>query len=119
MGTPSHGVNIEFVTSIVLQKTPDGFMLQFGSLTAWNTGLELDTTVVWQKFQCRVMGTTTEDRDSFAIVCKEIGDSFWESIACASIAVCIDADDKQEYPVTIFVTSIVAKKSIHRCSSVV
>ena len=84
--------------SIVLKKTPDGLMLQFGSLTAWNTGLELDTTVVWQKSQCRVMGTasqgirTTEDRDLFAIACKEIGESFCESIACASVAVCIDTD---------------------------
>ena len=47
----------------------------------------------------------------FAIACKEIGESFCESIACASVAVCIDADDKQEYPVTIFVKSIVLKKT--------
>ena len=54
---------------------------------------------------------TTEDRDLFAIACKEIGESICESIACASVAVCIDADDKQEYPVTIFVKSIVLKKT--------
>ena len=83
MGTPSHGVDIEFVTSIVLQKTPDGFMLQFGSLTAWSIGLQLDTT----------------------------SGNHFVSRLCASVAVCIDADDKQECPVTIFVKSIVLKKT--------
>ena len=34
---------------IFLLHTPAALMLQFGSLTAWNTGLQLDTTVVWQK----------------------------------------------------------------------
>ena len=90
---------------------------QFGRTFAIIFLPHASAAVVWQKFQCRVMGTasqgirTTEDRDLFAIACKEIGESFCESNACASVAVCIDADDKQEYPVTIFVTSIALRKT--------
>merc|ERR1719221_2559263 len=102
-----HPVNLEFVTSIIQKERPDGLMLQFGGQTALNTGLQLDETGVLQRFNCRVMGTstnsirTTEDRDLFAIACKEIGESICESIACTSVAACIDAGDKLEYPVII------------------
>merc|ERR1719203_2041883 len=102
-----HPVNLEFVTSIIQKEKPDGLMLQFGGQTALNTGLQLDETGVLNKFQCRVLGTstqsirTTEDRDLFAIACKEIGESICESVACTSVEACVDAGDKLEYPVII------------------
>merc|ERR1712226_1494020 len=102
-----HPVNLEFVTSIIQKERPDGLMLQFGGQTALNTGLQLDETGVLQKFNCRVMGTstnsirTTEDRDLFATACKEIGEPICESVACTSVEACIDAGDKLEYPVII------------------
>merc|ERR1719221_1356782 len=102
-----HPVNLEFVTSIIQKERPDGLMLQFGGQTALNTGLQLDETGVLQRFNCRVMGTstnsirTTEDRDLFARACNEIGEPICESIACTSVEACIEAGDKLEYPVII------------------
>merc|ERR1712226_481425 len=102
-----HPVNLEFVTSIIQKERPDGLMLQFGGQTALNTGLQLDETGVLQKFNCRVMGTstnsirTTEDRDLFANACKEIGEPICESVACTSVEACVEAGDKLEYPVII------------------
>merc|ERR1712190_203884 len=102
-----HPVNLEFVTSIIQKERPDGLMLQFGGQTALNTGLQLDETGVLQKFNCRVMGTstqsirTTEDRDLFATACKEINEPICESVACTSVEACCEAGDKLEYPVII------------------
>merc|ERR1719277_1999938 len=102
-----HPVNLDFVTAIIEKERPDGLMLQFGGQTALNTGLQLDESGVLQKFNCRVLGTstnsirTTEDRDLFATACLEINESICESIACTSVEACIEAGDKLEYPVII------------------
>merc|ERR1712137_555286 len=102
-----HPVNLEFVTSIIEKERPDGLMLQFGGQTALNTGLQLDEAGVLQKYNCRVLGTstqsirTTEGRDLFAIACKEIGEPICESVACTSVEACVEAGDKLEYPVIV------------------
>merc|ERR1719221_445259 len=94
-----HPVNLEFVTSIIEKERPDGLMLQFGGQTALNTGLQLDEAGVLQKYQCQVLGTstqsirTTEDRDLFATACKEVGEPIAESVVCTSVEACVDAGD--------------------------
>ena len=102
-----HPVNLDFVTSIIEKERPDGLMLQFGGQTALNTGLQLAEAGVLEKYECTVMGTsvasinTTEDRDLFAIACREVGEPICESVACTSVKACLEAADQLSYPVII------------------
>lgn len=100
-------VNAEFVERIIEKERPDGILLSFGGQTALNCGIELSDRGVLEKYNVEVLGTpldairTTEDRDLFAGLLREIGMLTPRSRAVSEVADALEVGEEIGYPVMV------------------
>lgn len=80
-------VTVEFVERVIEKERPDALALSFGGQTALNCGLKLEEQGVLEKYNIKVLGTSTEsirateDREIFVQKCTEVGTLTPRSIA--------------------------------------
>jgi carbamoyl-phosphate synthase (ammonia) len=82
----------EFIEGVLAKEKPDGILISMGGQTALNTGVELADAGIFEKYNCKVLGTSiesikwTEDRQLFSDKLNEID----EKIAVGYTATDID-----------------------------
>jgi carbamoylphosphate synthase large subunit len=100
-------IHPEYIEYVIQKEKPDGILLTFGGQSALNAGIKLDELGVFQKYNCKVLGTPvstlqkTEDRDLFAKALKEINIPVAQSTAVESVKDALEAAEKIGYPVII------------------
>lgn len=90
--TPSSSLTpLQVVTEIIRKERPDGVIVSMGGQTALNVGVELYNLGVFEKYDCKVLGTpidvivATEDREIFSQKLKEINETLAVSYPALSI----------------------------------
>lgn len=98
-------ITTDFVERVIEKEKPDSIFLSFGGQTALNCGIDLFKKGILEKHQVKVLGTpiqaiqTTEDRQLFAELLKEININTPESVAVNTIEEAIEAAHKIGYPI--------------------
>ncbi len=111
----------EFVESVIEKEKPDGIMLAFGGQTALNCGVELYDEGILEKHNVKVLGTSveaiksTEDRDLFAKVLREINVKTPKSVATSTFDEAINAANSIGFPVMIRVAYALGGKGSGIC----
>ncbi|VEN47545.1 unnamed protein product [Callosobruchus maculatus] len=94
-----------YVEQVIRSERPDGVLLTFGGQTGLNCGVELEKQGVFEKYNCKVLGTPiqaiidTEDRKVFNERIAEIGEKVAPSVAVHSVQEALQAADQLGYPV--------------------
>ncbi len=97
-------LSLEKVTEIIEKERPDAILLGFGGQTALNLGLKLEEAGVLEKYQVRVLGTSTaairlsEDRALFKAELDKMGIHSANSFGVTSLAEALVAAEKVGYP---------------------
>ncbi|XP_030768369.1 CAD protein-like [Sitophilus oryzae] len=95
----------EYVEQVIRSERPGGVLLTFGGQTGLNCGVELQKMGVFDKYNCKILGTPiqaiidTEDRKVFAERIAEIGEKVAPSLAVGSVEEALKAADQLGYPV--------------------
>uniref|UniRef100_A0A6P7G082 Multifunctional protein CAD n=1 Tax=Diabrotica virgifera virgifera TaxID=50390 RepID=A0A6P7G082_DIAVI len=95
----------EYVEQVICSERPSGVLLTFGGQTGLNCGIELEKLGVFQKYNCKILGTPiqaiidTEDRKIFSERIAEIGEQVAPSMAAHSVQEALEAADILGYPV--------------------
>ncbi|CAG9862225.1 unnamed protein product [Phyllotreta striolata] len=95
----------EYVEQVIRSERPSGVLLTFGGQTGLNCGVELDRQGVFQKYNCKILGTPiqaiidTEDRKVFSERISEIGEKVAPSVAVHSVKEALEAAEQLSYPV--------------------
>lgn len=100
-------VRASTVLDIIKKEKPDGILVSMGGQTALNVGIELYESGDLEKYNVSVMGTPiptiidTEDRERFADILAEIGETVALSKAATTLQGAIDAANEIGYPVLV------------------
>ncbi|XP_056633448.1 CAD protein [Diorhabda sublineata] len=95
----------EYVEQVICSERPSGVLLTFGGQTGLNCGIELQYRGVFDKYNCKILGTPiqaiidTEDRKVFSQRIGEIGEQVAPSMAAHSVQEALDAANQLGYPV--------------------
>ncbi|KAG5900494.1 hypothetical protein JTB14_010905 [Gonioctena quinquepunctata] len=95
----------EYVEQVIRSERPGGVLLTFGGQTGLNCGVELERLGVFEKYNCKILGTPiqaiidTEDRKVFSERISEIGEKVAPSMAAHSVQEALDAAKQLGYPV--------------------
>lgn len=94
-----------YVEQVIRSERPDGVLLTFGGQTGLNCGVELQRMGVFDKYNCKILGTPiqaiidTEDRKVFSERVAEIGEKVAPSVAVYSVEEALSAADQLGFPV--------------------
>lgn len=100
-------IRANVVEEIIAKERPDGIIVSMGGQTALNVGIELWKSGVFEKYDCRVLGTpieviiATEDREIFSQRLKAINEKLALSYSATNIEDACVAALKIGYPVLI------------------
>lgn len=95
------------VEEIIEKERPDGVLVSMGGQTALNVGIELWNKGVFQKYNCKVLGTpidtiiATEDREIFGQKLHSIDEKLALSYSAVSIDEAIEVAHKIGFPVLV------------------
>ncbi|KAL1498243.1 hypothetical protein ABEB36_009074 [Hypothenemus hampei] len=95
----------EYVEQVIRSERPGGVLLTFGGQTGLNCGMELQKLGVFDKYNCKILGTPiqaiidTEDRKVFTERVAEIGEKVAPSLAVNSVQEAVIAAEQLGYPV--------------------
>lgn len=98
-------LNEEIVERIIEKERPDALLLSFGGQTALNLGLALESSGVLEKYDVKVLGTSTqtiritEDRQLFKDTLDEIGIQTALSFTAKNVEEALLCAEKIGYPV--------------------
>ncbi|RMH61165.1 MAG: carbamoyl-phosphate synthase (glutamine-hydrolyzing) large subunit [Calditrichaeota bacterium] len=100
-------VTADFVEKVIQKERPDAILLAFGGQTALNTGLELYSRGILEKYNVRIFGTAarvireTEDRDLFVRRLREIDVKAARSVAVETTEEALRVAETIGYPVMV------------------
>jgi carbamoylphosphate synthase large subunit len=100
-------VTANFVTEIIQKEKPEGIIISMGGQTALNVGVKLHRDGILQKYNVKILGTqvapieATEDRELFAKILAEIGETIALSYPATNIEDAVVAAAKIGYPVLV------------------
>lgn len=100
-------IRAQVIEDIIIKERPDGVIVSMGGQTALNVGIELWRAGVFQKYNCKVLGTpidviiATEDREIFSQKLAEINETLALSYSANSIDEALEVSNKIGYPVLI------------------
>lgn len=100
-------VHPDVVEDIIAKERPDGIIVSMGGQTALNVGVALYKAGVFEKYNCRVLGTSidtiiaTEDREIFSQKLKEINETLAESQSATNVEEAVSAAHKIGFPVLV------------------
>eukprot|EP00599_Poterioochromonas_sp_BG-1_P014407 CAMPEP_0173162894 /NCGR_PEP_ID=MMETSP1105-20130129/19587_1 /TAXON_ID=2985 /ORGANISM="Ochromonas sp., Strain BG-1" /LENGTH=1492 /DNA_ID=CAMNT_0014082827 /DNA_START=54 /DNA_END=4533 /DNA_ORIENTATION=+ len=95
------------VEEIIAKERPDGVLVSMGGQTALNVGVELWKAGIFQKYNCRVLGTpietiiATEDREIFAQKLHSINERLALSYSANTIEEAVVVAHKIGFPVLV------------------
>ncbi|CAG9761006.1 unnamed protein product [Ceutorhynchus assimilis] len=95
----------EYVEQVIRSERPGGVLLTFGGQTGLNCGVELQKMGVFDKYNCKILGTPiqavidTEDRKVFSERVAEIEEKVAPSMAVYSVDEALSAAENLGYPV--------------------
>lgn len=97
----------QYVEDVIKKERPDAIILGFGGQTSLNVGVNLAKAGIFEKYNCRVIGTsiqtieTTEDRELFRQAMFKAGAKIAESKTVTTLADAKAAAREIGYPVMI------------------
>jgi len=100
-------IRASVVEEIIAKERPDGVIVCMGGQTALNVGIELWRTGVFQKYNCKVLGTSidtiiaTEDREIFSQKLHTINERLALSYSATNVQEAVDAAHKIGFPVLV------------------
>jgi len=100
-------VTHDFVLEVLRKEKPDGILISMGGQTALNVGLSLHDAGELAALGVRILGTpvsaikATEDREIFANVLAEIGETAALAYPATTVAGALEAAAKIGYPVLV------------------
>ena len=100
-------IKADVVEQIIAQERPDGVLVSMGGQTALNVGIELWKQGVFQKYNCRVLGTpietiiATEDREIFSQRLQAINEKLAVSYSATTIEEAKTVALRIGYPVLV------------------
>ena len=95
------------IENILQKESPDGVIVSMGGQTALNVGIELWTKGIFEKYNCRVLGTpietiiATEDREIFSQKLHEIDETLALSYSAVSVDQAVQVAYKIGFPVLV------------------
>jgi carbamoyl-phosphate synthase small subunit len=100
-------IKANVIEEIIIKERPDGVLVSMGGQTALNVGVELWRAGIFQKYNCKVLGTpidtiiATEDREIFAQKLHSINERLAISFSATNIAESKAMAAKIGYPVLV------------------
>lgn len=100
-------IRASVVEEIIAKERPDGVIVCMGGQTALNVGIELWRAGVFEKYNCRVLGTSietiiaTEDREIFSKRLLAINERLALSYSAANIEEAVEAAVRIGFPVLV------------------
>ena len=100
-------IRASVVEEIIAKERPDGIIVSMGGQTALNVGIELWRAGVFEKYKCKVLGTSietiiaTEDREIFSQKLHDINERLAVSEAATNIEDAVTAAKKIGFPVLV------------------
>ena len=100
-------IRASVVENIIAKERPDGVIVSMGGQTALNVGIELWKAGIFEKYKCKILGTSietiiaTEDREIFAEKLKEINESLALSYPAKTIDEAVSVAKKIKFPVLV------------------
>ncbi len=97
----------EYVEEVIKKERPDAILLGFGGQNSLNVGINLSKAGVFEKYDCKVIGTPisaidiTEDRELFRQAMQKVGAKIAESGSATSVEEAIAVASRIGYPVMI------------------
>ena len=95
------------VEEIIAKERPDGIIVSMGGQTALNVGIDLYRAGVFERYNCRVLGTSidtiieTEDRELFSKKLMEINETLALSYSATTVEDAVKMAVKIGYPVLV------------------
>lgn len=95
------------VEEIIAKERPDGVIVSMGGQTALNVGIELYRAKVFEKYNCRVLGTpidtiiATEDRELFSQHLKQIDEKLAVSASATNMEEAVKVAHQIGFPVLV------------------
>ena len=95
------------VEEIIAKERPDGIIVSMGGQTALNVGIDLWKANVFEKYNCRVLGTSietiiaTEDREIFSQKLHSINESLALSYSATTVDQAVEVAKKIGFPVLV------------------
>ena len=103
-------IDADVIEDIISKERPDGVIVSMGGQTALNVGIKLYERGVFQRHNCRVLGTpidviiATEDREIFSEKLKAINETLALSYPAASVEEAVEMGMKIGFPVLVRAT---------------
>ena len=100
-------IRANVIENILQKENPDGVIVSMGGQTALNVGIELWEKGIFEKYQCKVLGTSietiiaTEDREIFSRKLHEINETLALSYSAVSIEQAVEVAHKIGFPVLV------------------
>ena len=100
-------IRANVIENILQKESPDGVIVSMGGQTALNVGIELWTKGIFEKYNCRVLGTpietiiATEDREIFSQKLHEIDETLALSYSAVSVDQAVQVAYKIGFPVLV------------------
>ena len=100
-------INEKYVEQVLKKERPDAVMLGFGGQTALNVGVNLEKAGIFEKYNCKVIGTsiktieTTEDRELFRQAMLKAGAQIAESKTVNNLEDAVATARELGYPVMV------------------
>ena len=100
-------INCQVVEEIIAKERPDGVIVSMGGQTALNVGIGLWKAGVFEKYNCRVLGTSietiiaTEDREIFSQKLHAINERLALSYSATNIEEAVTSALKIGFPVLV------------------
>ncbi|MBN2151703.1 MAG: carbamoyl-phosphate synthase (glutamine-hydrolyzing) large subunit [Candidatus Lokiarchaeota archaeon] len=97
----------EYVEAVIKKERPDAILLGWGGQNSLNVGVNLDKAGVFEKYNCKVIGTSveaidiTEDRELFRHAMHKAGAKIAESGSATTVEEAIAIANRIGYPVMI------------------
>nr|MDO8109364.1 carbamoyl-phosphate synthase (glutamine-hydrolyzing) large subunit [Candidatus Sigynarchaeota archaeon] len=97
----------EYVEEVIKKERPDAILLGFGGQNSLNVGVNLDKAGVFEKYNCKVIGTPisaidiTEDRELFREAMHKAGAKIAESGSANTVEDAIKIANRIRYPVMV------------------
>ncbi|MHA1793753.1 MAG: carbamoyl-phosphate synthase large subunit, partial [Promethearchaeota archaeon] len=100
-------LNEYYVEEVIKKEKPDAILLGFGGQTALNIGVRLMEKGIFEKYNCKVIGTpvsaieTTEDRELFRQAMEKAGAKICKSKTASTLDEALKIADEFGFPVMI------------------
>ncbi|NMC07079.1 MAG: carbamoyl-phosphate synthase (glutamine-hydrolyzing) large subunit [Candidatus Lokiarchaeota archaeon] len=97
----------DYVEEVIKKERPDAILLGFGGQNSLNVGVNLDKAGVFEKYNCKVIGTPisaidiTEDRELFRQAMNKVGAKIADSGSATTVEQAIALANRIGYPVMI------------------